>query len=95
MRKISVFSSLFVAGISAFGCSAHENTDSASSNQTVGGRGQTPSAVLQKFKGSDTLFGAITDSINQLGIQAELQYVGGGSGQGAPTVNHGASLATT
>src|SRR5687768_11180742 len=34
------------------------------------------------IRGSDTLFGAITDAINQAGLQADLQYLGGGSGLG-------------
>jgi ABC-type phosphate transport system substrate-binding protein len=35
-----------------------------------------------QFRGSDTLFGAITDAINQAGLQDSLQYLGGGSGLG-------------
>src|SRR5690348_3190779 len=35
-----------------------------------------------QFRGSDTLFGAITDAINQSGLQSDLQYLGGGSGLG-------------
>jgi phosphate transport system substrate-binding protein len=34
------------------------------------------------IRGSDTLFGALTDAINQAGLQADLQYLGGGSGLG-------------
>jgi phosphate transport system substrate-binding protein len=34
------------------------------------------------FRGSDTLFGAITDAINQSGLADQLQYLGGGSGLG-------------
>ena len=34
------------------------------------------------LRGSDTLFGAITDAINQAGLQADLQYLGGGTGLG-------------
>jgi phosphate transport system substrate-binding protein len=35
-----------------------------------------------QFKGSDTLYGVITQAINVLGMSSELQYVGGGSGAG-------------
>jgi phosphate transport system substrate-binding protein len=35
-----------------------------------------------QLRGSDTLFGAITDAINQSGLQTEIQYLGGGSGLG-------------
>ena len=34
------------------------------------------------IRGSDTLFGALTDAINQVGLQADLQYLGGGTGLG-------------
>jgi phosphate transport system substrate-binding protein len=35
-----------------------------------------------QLRGSDTLFGAITDAVNQSGLQSEIQYLGGGSGLG-------------
>lgn len=35
-----------------------------------------------QFRGSDTLFGVITDAINQAGLQTQLQYTGGGTGLG-------------
>ena len=35
-----------------------------------------------QLRGSDTLFGLITDAINQSGLQTELQYIGGGTGLG-------------
>jgi ABC-type phosphate transport system substrate-binding protein len=34
------------------------------------------------FKGSDTLFGVVTDAVNVSGLATELQYLGGGSGTG-------------
>lgn len=44
------------------------------------------SAAPLTLKGSDTLFGAITDAINTLGLQGDLQYVGGGSGTGEAAI---------
>ncbi len=44
------------------------------------------SAAPQAFKGSDTMFGVVTDAINQLGLEATLQYSGGGSGLGEAAV---------
>lgn len=39
-------------------------------------------AAPQQLRGSDTLFGAITTAINQLGLTSSVQYLGGGSGLG-------------
>lgn len=47
-------------------------------------------ADSQSLKGSDTLFPPLTDAINQLGLQAELQYLGGGSGTGEAALLAGA-----
>ncbi len=35
-----------------------------------------------QLRGSDTLFGAVTDAVNQSGLSTEIQYLGGGSGLG-------------
>src|SRR5689334_244758 len=48
----------------------------------VAGVSLTAHADPFQFRGSDTLFGAITDAINQAGLQSTLQYLGGGSGLG-------------
>src|SRR5690348_8847207 len=40
------------------------------------------SAQVEELRGSDTLFGVITEAINKTGLQGELSYVGGGSGAG-------------
>jgi phosphate transport system substrate-binding protein len=47
-------------------------------------------AAPAQFRGSDTLFGAVTDAINQLGLENELAYLGGGSGLGETAVSQGA-----
>ncbi|MBC7977307.1 MAG: substrate-binding domain-containing protein [Myxococcales bacterium] len=39
-------------------------------------------AQVAQLRGSDTLFDVVGDSINQSGLQTELQYLGGGSGLG-------------
>ena len=46
--------------------------------------GMSVSAQAQpfQFRGSDTLYGAITDAINSAGLADSLQYLGGGSGLG-------------
>jgi phosphate transport system substrate-binding protein len=55
---------------------------SALSFLLLSGVSYTAHADPFQFRGSDTLFGAITDAINQAGLQDQLQYLGGGSGLG-------------
>jgi phosphate transport system substrate-binding protein len=47
-------------------------------------------ADSETLKGSDTLFAPLTDAIHQLGLDAELHYAGGGSGQGEAALLAGA-----
>ena len=42
-----------------------------------------------QLRGSDTLFGAVTDAVNQSGLQSEIQYLGGGSGLGETGLDSG------
>jgi phosphate transport system substrate-binding protein len=48
----------------------------------VAGMSLTAHAQPFQFRGSDTLYGAITDAINGAGLADQLQYLGGGSGLG-------------
>jgi phosphate transport system substrate-binding protein len=43
-------------------------------------------AEVQEIQGSDTLLGALTDAVNQAGLDTQLRYVGGGSGKGAEAI---------
>jgi phosphate transport system substrate-binding protein len=55
----------------------------------VGATGLTAHADPFGLRGSDTLFGAITDAINQSGLADQLQYLGGGSGLGESGLDAG------
>src|SRR5262245_50885254 len=46
-------------------------------------------AAPEQFRGSDTLFGAVTGAINQLGLEHELAYLGGGTGLGETAISQG------
>lgn len=42
----------------------------------------TPAFAAKTLAGSDTLAGVMTDALVELGMQSQLNYVGGGSGEG-------------
>lgn len=50
----------------------------------------TAQAQPAELRGSDTLFGVVTDSINQSNLQDDLVYLGGGSGLGESALVNGA-----
>ncbi len=47
-------------------------------------------AQTAELRGSDTLFGVVTDAINTAGLDPVLRYVGGGSGGGETAMVNGA-----
>ena len=47
-------------------------------------------AAPAEFRGSDTLYGVISQAINQLGLDGDLVYTGGGSGLGETGLRAGA-----
>jgi len=55
----------------------------------VAGTASVAHADPAQLRGSDTLYGAITDAVNQSGLSAEIQYLGGGSGTGEAALRAG------
>lgn len=55
----------------------------------LAGAASTASAQPAQLQGSDTLFGLITDAISESGLDADLQYTGGGSGLGEAALVNG------